>query len=92
MHLLDQFGRNSWLVGNSQVEDVLRSLERELADTKQKIDVVVVERKSAQEAVAGEVKGLEEAWRGGVGRVLETEVAAEGVRREVLGRRREGGI
>jgi pre-mRNA-splicing factor SPF27 len=90
LQLLEQFGKNSWLVGNAQAEDVLRDLERELARRRTEIDGVVVERKGAQEAVQGEVRGLEEAWRRGVGRVLETEVAAEGLRREVLDRRRLG--
>jgi pre-mRNA-splicing factor SPF27 len=88
--LLEKYGRNAWLIGNSQLEDVLRGLERELAERKAEIDRVVIERKNAQEAVGGEVKGLEEAWKRGVGRVLETEVAAEGVRREILERRRQG--
>lgn len=76
-------------MGNSQLEDVLRILERELADRKTEIDVVVVERKTAQENVGGEVQGLEETWKRGVSRILETEVAAEGVRREILERRRD---
>jgi len=88
--LLEKYGKNAWLIGNSQLEAVLRELERELAERKVEIDGVVIERKNAQEAVGGEVKGLEEAWKRGVGRVLETEVAAEGLRREILGRRREG--
>jgi pre-mRNA-splicing factor SPF27 len=88
--LLEQFGKNAWLVGNSQLEDLLRDLERELAERRTEIDLLAVQRRDAQEAVGGEVKGLEEAWKRGVGRVLETEVAAEGVRREVLERRRGG--
>ena len=78
--LLDKYGKNGWLIGNSQLEDVLRGIERELAETKTEIDGVVVERKTAQESVGGELKGLEETWKRGVGRVLETEVAAEAVR------------
>lgn len=88
--LLEQFGKNAWLVGNSQTEDVLRGLERQLHDRKAEIDLLAVERRSAQEAVGGEVKGLEDSWRKAVGRVLETEIAAEGLRREVLERRRMG--
>jgi len=90
LELLEKYGKNAWLIGNVQSEDVLRGLEKELAERKAEIDSVVIERKNAQEAVGGEVKGLEEAWKRGVGRVLETEVAAEGVRREILERRREG--
>jgi pre-mRNA-splicing factor SPF27 len=88
--LLEKYGKNAWLIGNAQLEDVLRGLEMELGERKAEVDGVVIERKNAQEAVGGEVKGLEEAWKRGVGRVLETEVAAEGVRREILERRREG--
>ena len=90
--LLEKYGKNAWLIGNAQMEDMLRGLERELADRKTEIDGVVIERKTAQEAVGGEVKGLEETWKRGVGRVLETEVAAEGIRREILERRREGAM
>ncbi|KAE9378025.1 BCAS2 family protein [Stipitochalara longipes BDJ] len=88
--LLEKYGKNAWLIGNAQSEDVLRGLEKEFAERKAEIDGVVIERKNAQEAVGGEVKGLEETWKRGVGRVLETEVAAEGVRKEILERRREG--
>jgi pre-mRNA-splicing factor SPF27 len=88
--LLEKYGKNAWLIGNAQLEDILRGLETELAERKVEIDEVVIERKNAQEAVGGEVRGLEETWKRGVGRVLETEVAAEGVRREILERRREG--
>jgi pre-mRNA-splicing factor SPF27 len=90
LHLLEEFGRNGWLIGNSQLEDELRALERELGERKAAIDGVVVERRGMQEGVGAEVKGLQEGWRRGVGRVLETEVAAEGIRREVLERRRDG--
>ncbi|KAL3424354.1 bcas2 family protein [Phlyctema vagabunda] len=88
--LLEQFGKNSWLVGNAQLEDILRDLERELAARKQDIDVLVVERKNRQEGVAGEMRLLEENWKRGVGKVLETEVAAEELRREILEKKRAG--
>ena len=88
--LLEQFGKNAWLISNSQLEDILKSLEKELSERKTEIDLLAVERSNAQEAVGGEVKGLEEGWKRGVGKVLETEVAAEGVRREILERRRMG--
>ena len=80
------------MVSNSQTEDVLRDLEVELEKVKTEIDRVVIERKTAQEGVRGEAQGLAEGWKKGVGRVLETEVAAEGVRREILERRRGGAV
>ncbi|KAK2625244.1 hypothetical protein QTJ16_005613 [Diplocarpon rosae] len=89
LELLERYGKNAWLEGNKRLEDVLRALERELEARKGEIDGVVIERKNAQEAVKGELKGLDEGWRRGVGRVLETEVAAEAVRKNILERRRE---
>lgn len=82
--LLDSYGKNQWLVGNWQLEAELRAVERELAEARREIDLLTVRRQRMQGEVGGELRGLEENWRRGVGRVLETEVAAEGVRREVL--------
>ncbi|KAI9750132.1 MAG: hypothetical protein M4579_006597 [Chaenotheca gracillima] len=92
LNLLEQFGKNAWLVGNAQLEDVLRGLEREISGRRDEVDRVERERRERQEGVRGEVEALEEAWREGVGRVIETEVAAEGLRREVLERRREAAL
>ncbi|KAH9223698.1 Pre-mRNA-splicing factor SPF27, partial [Leptodontidium sp. 2 PMI_412] len=47
--LLERYGKNAWLEGNRQLEDVLRGLERELEVRKGEIDGVVIERKRAQE-------------------------------------------
>ncbi|TVY24367.1 Pre-mRNA-splicing factor, partial [Lachnellula hyalina] len=52
--LLSEFGKNSWLVGNAQLEDILRGLEREVEDVKTEIDGVVLQRRDAQEGVRGE--------------------------------------
>lgn len=82
--LLDSHGKNAWLVGNWQLEAELRAVERELAETRREIDVLTVRRQRTQAEVAAEVRGLDDGWRRGVGRVLEAEVAAEGLRREVL--------
>ncbi|KAL9000565.1 MAG: hypothetical protein Q9169_000858 [Polycauliona sp. 2 TL-2023] len=85
--LLSEFGKNAWLVGNSQLEDHLKRIERELAETRERVEGVNVERKRAQEGKRGEMGGLERGWREGVGKVLEVEVAVgeiEGRRRSVL--------
>ncbi|KAH8912011.1 breast carcinoma amplified sequence 2 [Coniochaeta sp. PMI_546] len=86
--LLDSYGKNAWLVGNYQLEAELKALERELAEAKREIDLLAVRRRRAQDEVAGEIQGLEDTWKKGVGRVLETEVATEALRREVLEARR----
>ncbi|KAL5348762.1 hypothetical protein ACLOAV_006182 [Pseudogymnoascus australis] len=77
-------GKADWLAGNEQTAQVLEGVERELAHTKEEIERVVSERRMRQEAVGAEMEVLERTWRTGVGRVVETGVAAEGVRREAL--------
>ncbi|GJC79431.1 BCAS2 family protein [Colletotrichum tofieldiae] len=84
LNLLDKWGKNAWLIGNWGLENELKALERDLAETKRLIDVLTVARRRQQEDVAAEMKGLEEAWKQGVGRTLETEIAVEQLRREVL--------
>ncbi|KAK4194163.1 Pre-mRNA-splicing factor SPF27 [Triangularia verruculosa] len=83
--LLDTYGKNAWLTGNYFLEGELKQLEKELAETKQEIDLVTLARKTRQEEAEPEMKMLEENWKAGVGRVLETELATEGLRREILG-------
>lgn len=90
--LLERFGKNSWLVGNSQLEDILKAIEAELADVRKQHDEVEGSRRSQQESVAGEIKTLEETWKRGVGRVLETDVAAEMLKQQILDRRRAGAV
>jgi len=85
LDLLEQFGKNAWLVANSQLEDMLREVERELADCRGSVEAVNRERKGAQERGRGALEGNERAWREGVGRVVETDVAVA----EVEGRWRE---
>ena len=88
--LLERFGKNAWLIGNSQLEDILKSIEAELADVRRQNEEVEAVRRSQQESVAGEITTLEDTWKRGVGRVLETEVAAEGLKQQILERRSAG--
>ncbi|KAF4919826.1 Pre-mRNA-splicing factor SPF27 [Colletotrichum viniferum] len=82
--LLDKYGENAWLIGNWGLENELKAMERDLSETKRQIDILTVARRRQQEEVAAEMKGLEETWKKGVGRTLETEIAVEQLRREVL--------
>jgi pre-mRNA-splicing factor SPF27 len=90
--LLEKFGKNAWLVGNSQLEDVLKGIEAELVDIRKQQEETETLRRSQQDRVAGEIKTLEETWKKGVGRVLETEVAAEGLKQHILQQRRAGAV
>lgn len=87
--LLEESGKNAWLIGNSQLEDILRGLEKELADTKQATEEVNKQRKLAQDASQGELVGLEETWKRGVGAILDVELASEGLRMQILEHRRQ---
>lgn len=87
--LLEESGKNAWLIGNSQLEDILRVLEKELAESKEAAESVNKQRKIAQEASQGELTGLEETWRRGVGAILDVELAAEDVRVKILEQRRQ---
>ncbi|TLS28132.1 hypothetical protein PpBr36_01983 [Pyricularia pennisetigena] len=82
-------GRNAWLVANWQLEGELRALEAELAAAKRQVDVLAIQRRRAQDDVAGELRGLEDSWKRGVGQVLEIEVATHRLRSEVEARRNE---
>ncbi|KAK3301253.1 Pre-mRNA-splicing factor SPF27 [Chaetomium fimeti] len=86
--LLEAYGKNAWLVGNAGLEAEVRAAEAELSAARREVDATTLRRRQAQDAVAGEMASLEEAWKRGVGRVLETEAAVEGLRREGLGLRR----
>ncbi|KAI9900152.1 hypothetical protein N3K66_004414 [Trichothecium roseum] len=81
--LLERHGRNAWLLANHQLEAELRRLEAELADAKRDIDLVNLQRRARQDDVAGEMALLEDKWKKGVGRVLETEIAVEEVKAKV---------
>lgn len=90
--LLEKFGKNAWLISNSQQEDMLKSIEAELAHVRKQHEEVEAIRRQQQESVHGEIKTLEETWKRGVGRVLETEVAAEGLKQQILEQRRAGAV
>lgn len=91
LSLLSEYGKNAWLIHNADLERVLKALEEDLMAVRTETEVVNKARKAAQVGVETELKRLEERWKKGVGRVLEVEVAAEMVRREVLQKQRQGG-
>ncbi|KAI2717584.1 uncharacterized protein N7518_006482 [Penicillium psychrosexuale] len=87
--LLEEHGKNAWLIGNSQLEEILGSLEKELAETKQASEEVNKQRKIAQEAIQGELVSLEETWKNRLGAILDVEVASERLRMQRLDHMRQ---
>lgn len=90
LSLLETYGKNAWLIGNSRFEDELKALEKELEAAKTGLEQLEQGRRTTQANAAGEMQGLEEAWRTGVGRMIETQAAAERLRLEILQRKRQG--
>lgn len=88
--LLETYGKNAWLIGNSQLEDELKAVEKELDMAKIEQEQLEESRRKAQGNAAAELQGLEEAWKTGVGRMIETQAAAERLRLEILQRKRQG--
>ncbi|KIX06801.1 uncharacterized protein Z518_04777 [Rhinocladiella mackenziei CBS 650.93] len=86
--LLDEFGKNAWLTGNSQAEEILQGLERELARVKAETERVNKARKAAQEGSKGELLGLEDAWKRGIGQILEIQVATDRLQQLIVERQR----
>ncbi|EXJ67005.1 uncharacterized protein A1O5_09651 [Cladophialophora psammophila CBS 110553] len=83
LQLLDEFGKNAWLVGNSQTEQILQVLERELAGLKSETENINRARKATQEQSKGELLTLQENWKRGIGRILEIQVAAAQLRQQM---------
>ncbi|CAI4215137.1 unnamed protein product [Parascedosporium putredinis] len=89
--LLDAHGKNAWLIANWQLESYLATLEAELTTAKSSVDRLALERRRAQDQVSGQMRSLEEAWKKGIARTLETEVAVEELKREIRDRMRAQG-
>ncbi|KAH9835967.1 BCAS2 family protein [Teratosphaeria destructans] len=90
LSLLETYGKNAWLIGNSSLEDELKALEKEVEQAKLDVEALDQARRAAQSNAAGEMHNLEDSWRTGVGRMIEAQAAGERLRQEILGRRRQG--
>ena len=75
LSLLEENGKNAWLIANSRLENELAMLEREAAEVNGETEEVNRSRKQMQEDNRGELEGLATTWREGVGRAVEVQVA-----------------
>ena len=87
LQLLEELGKNAWLISNSQLDQVLISQERELERLKEETESVNKERKAAQEASRGEVAALEATWKEGIERLVKVQLATDQLRQEILQKR-----
>lgn len=89
LSLLEELGKNAWLIGNSQLEEILGDLEKEAVRLQDETEQINKMRKSAQEGSRAEILGLEETWKAGIGKIIEVQVATEQLRQEVIKRGRD---
>lgn len=87
--LLEEFGKNSWLIGNSHLEAMLRDYERQLSGLTAEIAALNKERKIDQLSADPELRELEQAWQRGIGKVIEVELGSEKLLWDTIERRKE---
>lgn len=88
LSLLEAHGKNAWLIGNHQLEEVLGRMEKELQEVKEATETLNKERRVRQETVKAEIDGLEDAWRRGISGIINVEIASENLRMKILEKRR----
>lgn len=82
--LLEHYGKNAWLIGNAQLETLQTQLETELSSLKSRVEDVNRSRKSIQDDSKGELLALEDTWRQGIGRIIETQIATNKMKQSIL--------
>ncbi|GAB7358621.1 hypothetical protein MBLNU230_g3851t1 [Neophaeotheca triangularis] len=90
LSLMEVYGKNAWLIGNDALEQELRALEREVEAVKIERERLEQERRTEQAGVLEELRILEDGWRRGISRLIETQVAGERLRLEGLNKMRMG--
>ncbi|KAF2718781.1 hypothetical protein K431DRAFT_126395 [Polychaeton citri CBS 116435] len=88
--LLETYGKNAWLVGNARLEDELKAAEREVEAAKVEKEEVEQARRAVQGNARAEMEMLGAQWREGVGRMVETQAAGEGLKVKILEAKRLG--
>lgn len=75
--LLEQYGKNAYLLQNYHLEAELRALEKELVETREAVEDLNRARKSEQESARHELEGLEGAWKKGIRELVTIQVALQ---------------
>lgn len=81
--LLESYGKNSWLIGNSHLDDIQKRLEGELASLKTQSEDTNRGRKMLQEDAQGELLGLAETWKRGIDKIIQTQLACDGLQQQL---------
>lgn len=86
LQLLEEYGKNAWLISNSQLDEMVKGQELELERLKQQTESVNKERKAAQEGSRGEITALDATWKEGIERLVKVQLATNQLRQEALKR------
>ncbi|PHH61910.1 hypothetical protein CDD81_7715 [Ophiocordyceps australis] len=81
--LLENSGAQAWLCANYHAEHLLAQTEALLAQQRRAIDLLNARRLERQQSVADELRTLDDAWRKGVARVVETQLAVQNIRQQI---------
>lgn len=81
--LLEEYGKNSWLIGNSHLDDVQKRLDSELANLRTRTEETNRARKMLQEDAHGELLGLAETWKRGIDKIIQTQLASDGLEQQL---------
>ncbi|RMZ78880.1 hypothetical protein DV738_g3563, partial [Chaetothyriales sp. CBS 135597] len=71
MSLLEELGKNTWLISNSQLDEILKSLNKESELLKQETEMINRERQAMQDGAKAEISALEDTWKRAVGQLIE---------------------
>jgi pre-mRNA-splicing factor SPF27 len=91
LSLLETYGKNAWLVGNSQLEDVLRDLEREIERKRKEVEGVEELRRVQGERLRPQMDALEQEWKRAVGGIVDVQLATEELRSKINAAKRAEG-
>lgn len=88
LSLLETYGKNAWLIGNSQLEDVLRELEREIEARRGTLEQVEDVRRSQSARVNPQLDTLENDWKRSIGGIVDVQLATEELTQKALAAKR----
>lgn len=83
--LLDEFGRVQWLVGNDELDQIVKAVDRQLAASRTELEQINQNRKRKQVAVSDTLGYLEKRWKSLLGDVVDV-----GVKNAILEAELEG--
>lgn len=92
LSLLETYGKNAWLIGNSQLEDIVKALEKELEEKKRGLEQIEEVRRNQAVRAKSQLEALEAEWKKSVGGLVDVQLATEELRQKIAEKKRAGGV